>query len=176
MKSIFILFLFAWISGCTAVSSNEEVTTNTTTLFIVRHAEKADDGTEDPPLTQKGMERATALARVLEDTGIEVVYSTPYKRNKETAAVLADMKGLVIKEYQPHTKEFPADVVKAEKGKKVLIVGHSNTVPVLVNTFIGEQQFEDLQESAYDYLFMIQLGGDTTLTVLHYGATSKTAN
>lgn len=176
MKPIFVLFLFVWIQGCAPVTSNREVTQNTTTLFIVRHAEKADDGTEDPPLTEQGSERAEALARMLEDAGIEAIYSTPYKRNKETAAPLAEMKDLAVNGYQPHDKEFPAAVVKAESRKKVLIVGHSNTVPALVNSFIGEQKFADLQESEYDHLFMIQLGSDTTLTVLHYGATSNTAN
>ena len=89
---------------------------------------------------------------------------------------MAEMKGLAVNEYQPHDNGFPAEVVEAENGKKVLVVGHSNTVPALVNSFIGEQKFENLQEWEYDYLFMIQLGSDTTLTVLHYGPTSKTAN
>lgn len=176
VKPIFFLFLFAWLLGCSMVPAGKNVTQETTTLFIVRHAEKADDGTEDPPLTEQGTERARALASVLGDAGVEAVYATPYKRNKETAAPLAEMMGLPVNEYKPHDKEFAASLVQAESGRKILVVGHSNTVPALVNGFIGEQKFKDLQESEYDHLFMIQLGSDTTLTVLHYGATSKTVN
>ncbi len=168
--------LFAAVA-CTSVSSNNTaVTKQTTTLFLVRHAEKADDGTQDPPLNDEGMARAGALALVLKDAGIASVYSTPYKRTRETAAVFANANAIAVKEYKPHDKAFVSSLLESEKGKAVLVVGHSNTVPAMVNELIGEQRLKDLQESEYDFLYMVQLGVDTTLTVLHYGTASKEAN
>lgn len=145
----------------------------TTTLFLVRHAEKADDGTKDPPLSEAGNARAQELARMLSDAGIQSVYTTPYLRNKLTAKPVAENAGLELKEYEPHDGEFLTKLLDTEKGNKVLIVGHSNTVPTLVNELIGQKKFENLQEHEYDYLFMVQLGADTVLTVMHYGDSSQ---
>ena len=177
MKPFALILLFFAAAACTSVSSNNvAVTQETTTLFFVRHAEKADDGTQDPPLNDDGVARAEALALALKDAEISAIYSTPYKRTKETAAVLASARSIGVKEYQPHDKGFILSLVESENGNAVLVVGHSNTVPAMVNELIGEQKLTDLQESEYDFLYMVQLGRDTTLTVLHYGMASRKAN
>ena len=45
-----------------------------TVLYVVRHAERAEDGTSDPPLSDDGLVRASQLARLLADSDLNAVY------------------------------------------------------------------------------------------------------
>jgi 2,3-bisphosphoglycerate-dependent phosphoglycerate mutase len=129
-----------------------------TTLILVRHAEKAADGSADPPLTPEGERRAEELALVLDLMDIRAVYSTPYRRTRRTAAPTAEKKGLGIREYKPgHEDDFIRQVIADHKGETVLVVGHSNTVPRLANAAAGRDLFSDLEDSVYDNLFIAVL-------------------
>ncbi len=104
-----------------------------TTIFLVRHAEKAGEPTDrDPELSEAGRERAAALARVLGDANIAAIYSTPFIRTEKTAAPLAEKLSLEVT-ITPITRTFVADLVATlqsqHAGETVLVVGHSNTVP-----------------------------------------------
>lgn len=126
-----------------------------TTLILVRHAEKAVDGSTDPPLSPEGERRADELALVLDLMDIRAVYSTPYQRTRRTAAPTADKKGLRIREYKPgHEMAFIQQVIAAHRGETVLVVGHSNTVPKLANAAAGKEKYGDLEDSVYDNLFI----------------------
>ena len=57
--------------------------------FIVRHAEKATTGGDDPDLSLAGQKRAEALARILNDSQITSVFVTEFKRTQETAVPTA---------------------------------------------------------------------------------------
>src|SRR6266542_5648998 len=58
-------------------------------VFVVRHAEKAVTGGENPDLSVAGQKRAEALARILKDSQITTVFVTEFKRTQETAAPTA---------------------------------------------------------------------------------------
>ena len=58
-------------------------------VFIVRHAEKASTGGNDPDLSVEGQKRADALAQILKDSKITSVFVTEFKRTQETAAPTA---------------------------------------------------------------------------------------
>src|SRR5438094_7288802 len=58
-------------------------------VVIVRHAEKAANGGNDPDLSSAGRGRAEALARILKDSGITAIFTTELKRTQETAAPTA---------------------------------------------------------------------------------------
>ena len=58
-------------------------------LFLVRHAEKATTGGNDPELSAAGQQRAEALARILKDSEITAIFTTEFKRTQETAAPTA---------------------------------------------------------------------------------------
>src|SRR5688500_9156051 len=64
------------------------------TVFLVRHAEKAAEPREDPPLTDVGRARADALARALGDSGVKAIYTSQYVRTRATAEPLAARLGL----------------------------------------------------------------------------------
>lgn len=125
-----------------------------TTLLVVRHAEKGSGA--NPILTAAGEIRAEALVQVTEAAGVTAVYATEWCRTALTAEPAAASLGLEIR-IQPNasagdqlagcgvfqatalldpTVASPADLVthvlSTHRGGTVLIVGHSNTVPSMV--------------------------------------------
>jgi len=54
-------------------------------VLLVRHAEKAAEPADDPPLTAAGAERAQALATALQDAGVTAIITTQLRRTRETA-------------------------------------------------------------------------------------------
>lgn len=149
---IFFFLCFVFIA-CSPIEAQE--TSEKTTFILVRHAEKADDGTDDPPLNEIGEERATALASHLKETNITAIYSTDYKRTRQTVQQIADEKGLQIKSYDPFEKATLDSMFQSEAGGTVLISGHSNTTPLLVNQLIGEERYQQFEDSDYDNLFIV---------------------
>ncbi len=164
------IFVFAIV--LTACMSLPAAGQAPTTIFLVRHAEKAGEPTDrDPELSEAGRERAAALARVLGDAHISAIYSTPYIRTEKTAAPLAEKLGLEVT-ITPITRTFVADLVvtlqSQHAGETVLVVGHSHTVPQTI-TALGVP-LENLEEHEYDWLFVVTLvDGRASLTKLRYG-------
>jgi len=170
--NVLALFLSLAFAGTACAQVND---TQPTTIVLVRHAEKAQDGTDNPSLSEKGQTRALALAFALKEFRFDEVYSTPYKRTRETVAAIAASNQLTTVNYEAHNEAFVGSLLG--KGKKtVLISGHSNTIPALVNQLIGEDRFKNLEDWEYDYLFIATLGNDTTLQVLHYGEPALKVN
>ena len=72
----------------------------TTRIHLVRHGttllnrENRYRGRRDVPLDQGGWEDAWGAARVLESQGIEAVYTSPLRRARDTARIVADVSGL----------------------------------------------------------------------------------
>src|SRR5437867_12355274 len=60
-------------------------------VVIVRHAENAANGGNDPDLSSAGRARAEALARILKDSGITAIFTSEFKRTQETAAPTATL-------------------------------------------------------------------------------------
>src|SRR3989442_9807849 len=59
-------------------------------VFIVRHAEKATTGGNDPDLSVAGQKRAEALARILKDSQITAGFSSGIQTPHENAAATAE--------------------------------------------------------------------------------------
>lgn len=135
-----------------------------TTIWVLRHAEKADDGTKDPALSDAGRARAAALAARLADTGVTVILSTGYERTRATVRPLAEASGLEITEYDPVDFAGLAERVRAIEGT-VVVVGHSNTVIPIVNALGGEAEGE-MTEADYGRLYRISVEGDEVRTEL----------
>lgn len=134
------------------------------TLYLVRHAEKVQQK-PDPSLTQCGLFRANQLARLLSLEKLEYVYSTQYKRTRETATPTATDQQLAIKYYAPNALEQFAFQLKKQQGN-ALIVGHSNTTPVLAG-LLADAQVPAIPEKEFTMLYQIQfIGEQVKLTVL----------
>jgi 2,3-bisphosphoglycerate-dependent phosphoglycerate mutase len=156
--SVLLLALVFCLGGCKTELHTDKVgsTDSTPTLFyILRHAEKEAEG-DDPGLTAKGNARATLIAEMFSTTPLDAIYSTPFLRNSATVEPLAKVKNLEITIYDPKdTQALLQGIFENHPGGNVLIVGHSNTVPGMLNTLIWEDKFENLSEDEYQRLFIL---------------------
>lgn len=141
-----------------------------TVMVLVRHAEKMADGSKDPGLTTAGQARAVRLKEMLASQEVAAIFSTPYNRTKSTVAPLALDKALVIKEYKPFAEGFLEKLNVEYQGQTVVIVGHSNTIPAMVNQLIGEEKYADLSDMDYGNLFVVTIhsSGEGKEVVLQY--------
>ena len=137
-----------------------------TTIFLVRHAEKVNDGSADSPLTSAGDTRADELAYILKHVKLDAIYSTPYLRTKQTVLPTAKEKGLDVKIYKPGEEGFLQKVLQEFSGGTILIVGHSNTIPGLANELAGQSDFSDLDDDTYDNLFIAYVPTDRKAVIL----------
>jgi len=141
-----------------------------TTFILVRHAEKGTDDPRDPKLSQEGTIRAQRLNERLKYSDITAIYSTPYIRTRSTVNPLAESKGLEVNEYDYKNPDLLNDMVSKYGGGTVVISGHSNTTPMLVNQLIGEEKFGWLKEDEYDKIFVVTVSavGKGTYQILSY--------
>lgn len=114
------------------------------TLYLVRHAEKAEGWPADreldafQPLSPAGNARAESLANRLKDAGIAAVYSTSTTRALSTGLPLAKATGvpLLADDATKNPGEMAAFFARIREkhaaDKAVLLVGHSNTIPQLL--------------------------------------------
>lgn len=176
MKKFIIYFLFS-IVCFTSVQAQTVESTSTTTIILVRHAEKMDDGTNNPDLTPKGLNRAIDLQKVLtQEFEISAIFSTPLKRTQQTATPTAEFYSLDIQEYDHKEPAVLKELILAEyKGKTVLIVGHSNSTPILVNYFVGEDKYPHLSEDVFNQIFIVRVVEDGKVKVEQrsYGAENE---
>ena len=86
------------------------------------------------------------------------IYSTDYERSKMTAAPTAVKRDITVQYYDPAIIDL--EQFKNENlGKNVLVVGHSNTTPALVNRMIGDERFSQMDDTDNGSLFMVTLIG-----------------
>ena len=122
---------------------------------MIRHAEKENDGTKDPNLSEEGKERAKRLTKMLSSSKPSLILSTPYQRTQNTVVGLSKNLGISIEEYHPNDKGLLAKLLEENKGKTIVISGHSNTTPVLVNQLIGANKYQTLGEDEYGKIFIV---------------------
>ena len=138
-------------------------------VYLVRHAEKAEDGTSDPPLTVAGQIRVQTLRAILADADLTHVHSTDFERTRETARPIAEEAGLTVSHYDPSDLQAFAERIRATPGNH-LVSGHSNTTPGLVAA-LGGDPHGTIHEMEYDRLYIVMLSGDgpAVTTLLRFG-------
>jgi broad specificity phosphatase PhoE len=143
------------------------------TIFLIRHAERADTVkgapatmAPDPDLSEAGRARAASLATVLKDANITAIYTTKYKRTQQTAAPLAKARGVSPTIVKGDDNDALIKDLRAQKGN-VLVVGHSNTVPGIIKS-LGVSASIEIGDEEFDNLFVVVAGPTPTLVRLHY--------
>ena len=127
----------------------------TTQYYFIRHAEKADS-TKNPDLSKKGLERAQEWKAIFSEINFDAVYSTDFKRTLQTINPIVLENGKILKIYNP--KIVDIETFKKETiGKIILIVGHSNTIPKMVNQIIKENKYSDIAENQFGNLYIVTL-------------------
>ncbi len=162
MKQMFIL-------GMVMAAMAIPVFANAQMVIVVRHAERADDGespgtsmtaSPDPELSAAGKARAQKVAAMLGDAGITAIYTTEYKRTKDTAAPLAAKTGVTAEVVLARDAVALIAKIKSHKTGAVLVVGHSNTVPAVVKALGGSAA--TMADDEYDSMYFVAANGTTT--------------
>lgn len=135
------------------------------TIFVIRHAEKAD-ATKDPDLSEAGRARAEALAKALRDANITAIYATEFKRTQQTAAPLARALAITVTVLPAQDSAALIAKLRALKGN-ALVVGHGDTIPNLIKA-LGVSEPISIAENDYDNLFVLMLDKKPQLIRLHY--------
>jgi len=157
MKKIILVLLLL------TINSGYGQKTELTKIFLLRHTETADDGTRDPKLSEKGIERANKWAEVLGQEKIDLVYSTDLKRTQALARIIANSQG--IERIISYQRDIDVETfLKEIKGKVVMVSGHSNTTPFFVNKLIGEEKYRQIEDTDYASLFIVTYYSKSNIT------------
>lgn len=140
-----------------------------TTVILVRHAEKGPG--QNPPLTEIGHKRAGALAHALSSAGVDAIFVSDALRTQQTADSAAALLGLTPEIISANSVDELANRIKSDhRGEVVLVVGHSNTVPQVIEK-LGISSPPAIPDTEYDNMFILHRPkyGPRKLTHLKYG-------
>lgn len=151
MKKLFVLL------ALTLLFTNI-VSAQTTSVWIVRHAEKDKSNPQDtnPNLSDEGRIRAGDLATYLKKVKFDVAFATPTKRTHQTLDSLVIPKVIDYKDIKSLVDSIKTNYF----GKNVIIAGHSNTVLEIIEAFGGKKPKAELTDDDYDYIFELSVKGD----------------
>ena len=143
------------------------------TIILIRHAEKETSemtDQNDPPLTAAGKERAERLVKKIGHFHPGAIYSTNYKRTRDTVEPLAKKRGITIQIYDGGKPQDLVKTITGSKTKRFVIVGHSNTIPPLANLITGKDLFNNLQDPEYSVIWVIRMknGKVNNVEILDY--------
>jgi phosphohistidine phosphatase SixA len=152
-KRILFLAMSLLISGA--------VIARTTTIWIVRHAEKDKTNPENPnpDLSPEGKKRAQDLATYLKEVRFDAAYSTPLKRTHQTLEPLVTRNKISVADYND-VKTLIADLKQNHPGRNIIIAGHTNTVLETIEALGGQRPVNALSEEDFDYIFKVTLEGN----------------
>jgi broad specificity phosphatase PhoE len=158
MKRLALILSVAFLLAVTADAAP--------TIFIVRHAEKASTGGNDPDLSPQGKKRADALAQILKDSQITSVFITDLKRTQETAAPTAKAAQITPTVIPANDIGALVEKLRALSGN-ALVVGHGNTIPDVLKA-LGIATPVNIPEDDYNEIFVVIAGDTPQLLRLHY--------
>ncbi len=150
-KTLFIVALLAVV-----FVSNSDVFAQDKIVVLVRHAEKMD-ASADPELSAVGKERAERLVKRAGKYRPKEIYSTDFKRTRDTVLPLANRRRVPVQTYDARKPQELADKIMRSKIKRVLVVGHSNTIPGLANLIAKKEVFKNLDDAEYSVIWVIRI-------------------
>jgi phosphohistidine phosphatase SixA len=124
----------AMLTGCATTSPTIPPWTG---YYVMRHLH-TPAGKRDPDLTAEGRRQAALLPNWVSEAPPRAVYVSQFKRTQQTAAAVAERFGLTPIVYDP--SNTPALIAQVRGGPlPALVVGHSNTVPDIVEALGGSR-------------------------------------
>jgi phosphohistidine phosphatase SixA len=156
---LFLILAISLIAGCRSDSNSNKNKTSgdVKTILLVRHAEKTNQS-EDPPLSVSGRQRAIRLAKMLKAHPISAVYSTDFERTKSTAEPISAIHSLETQIYgTSDLTQLRSKLHTLETGEMAVVVGHSNTTPVVVKLLDEKSSFNLIDESDYENIFIVEI-------------------
>ena len=157
-QQLWAICLVLFIMACENDKGKEIVTEPViSTYYLIRHAEKdrTNPDNPDPELTQDGLDRAIRWAEIFDPIELDAIYSTNYERTSMTAAPTSVKKDIDVVYYEPDM-DVQAFMLE-NQGSDVLIVGHSNTTPAMVNKLLGEEKYNAMDDTDNGSLFIVRV-------------------
>ncbi|TRW23401.1 histidine phosphatase family protein [Flavobacterium zepuense] len=150
MKNIYLVITFLFFTKLWSQSA-------TTTIYLIRHAEKVDNSA-DPELSEAGKARAAKWAQYFKDKPIDYFFVTSYKRTALTAWPIGEAQNKHL--FETYDPDMPLmGLANKYRGKTLLIVGHSNTIPAAINELLLEKTYPDIPDNEFGYLYKITVTG-----------------
>lgn len=138
-----IISLLAWYSWYSPA----------TTVILVRHAERLN-ATDTTSISEEGIQRAHSLAHTLSSSGLKRIYVSEKIRTEQTAWPTAELFAITPAQIPANAIKQFADSVKSHRGDVILIVGHSDTVPLIMKK-LGIQVVPQIASTEFDNLFVV---------------------
>jgi broad specificity phosphatase PhoE len=141
-------------------------------VILTRHAERADGaatmgsvGGSDPKLSPAGAARAEKLLAMLGEANIAAIFTTEFARTRDTAAPLASKLKVAPEVIAAAQLNALVEKIKSHPDDTVFVVGHSNTVPMIIKALGGPDV--SIGDNEYDNLFFY-VPATKTLTRVRY--------
>jgi broad specificity phosphatase PhoE len=128
-----IVTLLLALAGCASAQQSS----TSANVYVMRHLH-TPAGVSDPDLTSEGQLVAKQLVKWLKHDRPAVIYVSNTKRAQQTAAPLAGNLKIVLTIYNPANTAALVAAVSRET-RTVLVVGHSNTVPDIIERLGGQR-------------------------------------
>ena len=135
-----------------------------TTVIFVRHADTDTSmPSDDPPLNERGRQRAELLADFLQDVdvvgSVNAIYASDKRRTQETAAPLAKRLNLEVEIFADHldSEGFMDEVLREHRSQIVLVVSHSNTIAPLIDELHGSKKLPAISHDDYNEVYVVSI-------------------
>ncbi len=132
------------------------VESNCISVYLIRHAEKdrTNKNDKNPHLNEKGIQRSIKWKSFFKNISFDKFYSTNFNRTIETIQPISEGEDITI--YNPLNINYD-DFIKLNKGNIVLVVGHSNTIPIFANNLLGKFVYHDIEDDNNSNLYVINI-------------------
>jgi phosphohistidine phosphatase SixA len=131
-------------------------------VILVRHAERVSSG-EDPGLSAAGKRRAGVLATMLADADVSAIFTSTFRRTKETAAPLAQKTGLAPRVIDDDVATAKTEIIGG--GSRVVVIGHSDTVPEFIHALGGPSDVQ-IEDDEFDRMFVLSRSASGAASLL----------
>lgn len=160
-STLFLFVLVCSVLGCkdkTKDLETQKTEPDISVFYFIRHAEKdrTDPKDVDPELSQDGLGRAMHWAEILNDVPISAVYTTDFRRTAMTAAPIVVKKDLTVTYFDPETLDLE-QFKKENLNKAVLVVGHRDTTPEMVNKLVGKDTYPTMDDLDNGSMYVIAI-------------------
>ena len=154
MKNFVILFCFLVSLSIEAQTENKS---DCTKVYLIRHAEKdrTDKTNSNPHLNSLGTKRSLKWKDFFKNINFDIIYSTNYHRTLETIKPFSE-NGTELIIYNPSKIDYN-EFVSNNKGKTILVVGHSNTIPTFTNRISNKNLYNDIEDNNNSNLYVVNI-------------------
>jgi broad specificity phosphatase PhoE len=154
--------------------------TRTTVVVLLRHAEAGQSASGDPDLSPAGEKRVGALgpllSDVLGDRKVDYLYAADTRRAQQTAAPVANEFKLPINLLAGSDwSKLAARIRREHRGKTVVVVGYSTTLPGVIDQLSGTPATMADDEFDSIYVVVMPSPGETRVLRLRYGQPADTS-